>query len=311
MNNLLIKCLKSEKIESGSIYERFHINSLCPGQGLTIGNLIRRILLNDLGGMAITGIKFHQTYHEFSIIPSIREDILEILLNLKGIVFKSSTKDCKFGSLKIKGPAIITANCIELPSDLSIVNPHHYIATIVDSEIIEINFKIEYGVGYKLANRKSSINTNDFIETDAIFMPIHKMNFEVKEIYENSKLRNEDLFLDIWTNGSITPKKSILLASTFIIDLFTKFLKNKFNEKLNKLDIKKENLVLNSRTDIMIEELQLSVRAYNCLKRENINTMGDLLKYSPERLQELKNFGRKSADEVFMTLKNKLGIVLK
>lgn len=311
MSSLLIKCLKSEKIESGSIYERFHINSLYPGQGLTIGNLIRRVLLNDLGGMAITGVKFHKNYNEFSIIPGIREDMLEILLNFKGIIFKSLTKDCKFGSLRIKGPAIITANCIKLPSDLSIINSHHYIATIIESETIEIKFKIEYGIGYKLANRSYSINNNDFLEIDAVFMPIHKVNFEIKEIYKDSHLIKEELFLDIWTNGSVSPKKSLLLVSTFIIDLFTKFLKNKFNENLDKLNYKKENLLVNSRTDITIEELQLSVRAYNCLKRENINTVGDLLKYSSESLQELKNFGKKSADEVYDTLKNQLGIIFK
>jgi DNA-directed RNA polymerase subunit alpha len=142
-------------------------------------------------------------------------------------------------------------------------------------------------------------------------MPIHKMNFEVKEIYKNSKLIKEDLFLDIWTNGSITPKKSILSSSNIIIDLFTKFVKNKFSEKLYESNNKKEKLLLNSRTDITIEELQLSVRAYNCLKRENINTLGDLLKYSPEQLQELKNFGKKSADEVIDTLKNQFGIIFK
>jgi len=144
-----------------------------------------------------------------------------------------------------------------------------------------------------------------------VFMPIHKVNFEIKEIYKDSYLIKEELFLDIWTNGSVSPKKSLLLVSTFIIDLFTKFLKNKFNENLDKLNYKKENLLVNSRTDITIEELQLSVRAYNCLKRENINTVGDLLKYSSESLQELKNFGKKSADEVYDTLKNQLGIIFK
>jgi len=309
MNSLSIKCLKSETIESGSIYERFYFNSLRPGQGLTIGNLIRRVLLNDLGGMSITGIKFSENYNEFSIIPGIREDILEILLNLKGIVFKSLTKDCKFGSLKIKGPKVITANCIKLPVDLNIVNPNHYIATVINSENIEIYFKIEYGIGYKLANRINSINKEDFIEIDAVFMPIQKVNFEIKNIYENSQLIKEELFFDIWTNGSISPKNSLLLASTFIIDLFTKISKNKFNENSNELNFKKENILLNSYVDITIEELQLSVRAYNCLKRENINTVGDLLEYSPERLQELKNFGKKSADEVSSTLKSQFGII--
>jgi len=310
MSSLLIKCLESKTIESGSIYERFHIDSLKPGQALTIGNLIRRVLLNDLGGMSITGIKFSENYHEFSIIPGVREDILEILLNLKGIVFKSLTKDCKFVTLKINGPTIITASCINLPLDLQIINPHHYIATVVDPVSIEIEFKIEYGTGYKLADRTNSITDDEFLEMDATFMPIQKVNFEVKNIYEKSELIQEELFLDIWSNGSIVPKDSLLLASRFIIDLFSSFVKNEFSQELNVIKESEEGKsIVNTHTDVTIEELQLSIRSYNCLKRENINTVGDLLKYSPEKLQELKNFGKKSADEIFNTLKNQFGII--
>merc|ERR1712226_367193 len=139
---------------------------------------------------------------------------------------------------------------------------------------------------------------------DATFMPIQKVNFEVKNIYEKSELIQEELFLDIWSNGSIVPKDSLLLASRFIIDLFSSFVKNEFSQELNVIKESEEGKsIVNTHTDVTIEELQLSIRSYNCLKRENINTVGDLLKYSPEKLQELKNFGKKSADEIFNTLK--------
>jgi DNA-directed RNA polymerase subunit alpha len=250
MNNISIKCLKSEKIESGSCHGQFLINSLKPGQGITIGNQLRRVLLNDLGGVAISAVRIAGISHEFSTIPGVREDILEILLNLKGIVLKSKTQTPQVGRLKIQGPAVVTADLIQLPANVEIVNSNHYIMTISTANILEIEFQFEYGTGYKI-------------------------------------------------------------ASQFTIDLFTLLLENKTSNESNRLESKTNSISIEPYTNIAIEELQLSVRAYNCLKKAQINTIGDLLQYSPEKLQELKNFGRKSADEVFSTLKNKLGIILK
>jgi len=303
--------LKSEKIESGSMYGQFLINSLQPGQGITIGNLLRRVLLSDLGGTTITAVRIAGVRDQFSIIPGVREDILEILLNLKGIVFKSTTTDLSFGRLKIKGPAVISANSIQLPSNLEIVNPNHYIATISTSNILEIEFKFEHGTGYKLAGQTFCDKSEDFLQIDAIFMPIQKVDFKIENVYDNSNCITERLFLDIWTNGSISPEEAVSSASKFIIELFNSIMENKFIKENDKLENNPVINPINPHINIAIEELQLSVRAYNCLKRAQINTIGDLLEYSPEKLQELKNFGRKSADEVFTTLKNKLGIVLK
>ena len=153
MNNISIKCLKSEKIQSGACHGQFLISSLKPGQGITIGNQLRRVLLGDLGGIAISAVRIAGVTHEFSTIPGVREDILEILLNLKGIVFKSKTQEIQFGRLKVQGPTVVTADLIQLPSDLEIINPNHYIATISTSNILEIEFKFEYGTGYKLAEQ--------------------------------------------------------------------------------------------------------------------------------------------------------------
>ena len=311
MNNFYIKCLKSEKIESGSMYGQFVIKSLRPGQGITVGNLLRRVLLNDLGGTTITAVRIAGIRDEFSIIPGVREDILEILLNLKGIVFKSTNSDVSFGRLKVKGPAVITADSIQLPSNIKIVNPNHYIATISTSNVVEIEFKFEYGTGYKLAGQTFCDKSEDFLQIDAIFMPIQKVDFKIENVYDNSNSITERLFLDIWTNGSISPEDAISSVSKFIIEFFNSIMENKFTQHVDKLENSNNLTPINPHINIAIEELQLSVRAYNCLKRAQINTIGDLLEYSPEKLQELKNFGRKSADEVFTTLKNKLGIVLK
>jgi len=311
MNKISIKCLKSEKIQSGACHGQFIINSLQTGQGITIGNQLRRVLLGDLGGIAISAVRIAGITHEFSTIPGVREDILEILLNLKGIIFKSKTKNIQFGRLKIQGPSVITANLIQLPSDLEIVNPNHYIATIATSNILEIEFKFEYGTGYRLASQSFSEEDENYLQLDTIFMPVQKVDFKIENVYDTNNNISEKLLLDIWTNGSISPNYAIDSASQIIIDLFGLLLNNKETNESNQLDPKPQSISIEPYTNIAIEELQLSVRAYNCLKKAQINTVGDLLQYSPEKLQELKNFGRKSADEVFSTLKNKLGIILK
>ena len=311
MNNISIKCLKSEKIQSGACYGQFVVNSLRPGQGITIGNQLRRVLLGDLGGVAISAVRIAGVTHEFSTIPGVREDILEILLNLKGIVLKSDTQTSQFGRLKIQGPSVITADLIQLPPTLEIVNPNHYIATISTSNLLEIEFKFEYGTGYRLASQTFSDESENYLQLDTIFMPVQKVDFKIENVYDTSDNISERLFIDIWTNGSISPNDALESASQIIIDLFTLLINNKNISNNHQLEQQSESISIEPYTNIAIEELQLSVRAYNCLKKAQINTVGDLLQYSPEKLQELKNFGRKSADEVFSTLKNKLGIILR
>jgi DNA-directed RNA polymerase subunit alpha len=311
MNDISIKCLKSEKIQSGACHGQFVINFLRPGQGITIGNHLRRVLLGDLAGVAISAVRIAGITHEFSTIPGVREDILEILLNLKGIVLKSKTKETQFGRLKIQGPSVVTADLIQLPSDLEIVNPNHYIATISTSNILEIEFKFEHGTGYKLSNQAFSDEDENYLQLDTIFMPVQKVDFKIENVYDTANNISERILLDIWTNGSISPIEALEAAAQIIIDLFVLLLNNKTTTEKTPLDLKTKSLSIEPYTNIAIEELQLSVRAYNCLKKAQINTVGDLLQYSPEKLQELKNFGRKSADEVFSTLKNKLGIILK
>jgi DNA-directed RNA polymerase subunit alpha len=310
MNNISIRCLKSEKIQSGACHGQFVINSLKPGQGITIGNQLRRVLLGDLGGIAISAVRIAGVTHEFSTIPGVREDILEILLNLKGVVLRSKIKDVQFGRLKVQGPTVITAELIQLPPEMEIINPNHYIATVSTSNIIEIEFKFEYGTGYRLATQNFSEELNNYLQLDTIFMPVQKVDFKIENVYDIGNNSNERLFLDIWTNGSISPNEALESASRIIIDLFTVLIKNTIRNENNQLEQQSDSISIEPYTNIAIEELQLSVRAYNCLKKAQINTVGDLLQYSPEKLQELKNFGRKSADEVFSTLKNKLGIIL-
>lgn len=310
-NKIFIKCLSSDTLESGACHEQFLINGLNPGQGITIGNQLRRVLLSDLGGVAITAVRIAGISHEFSTIPGVREDILEILLNLKGVVLRGDTRSPQFGRLNIQGPAVVTADLIQLPSNLELINRNHYIMTISTANIIEIEFKFEYGVGYKLATQTFLDEDENYLELDTIFMPVQKVDFKIENVYDYANNVKERLFLDIWTNGSILPNEALKSAAQITIDLFTLLLENKDVNEKNFLPSKTQSINIEPYTNIAIEELQLSVRAYNCLKKAQINMVGDLLKYSPEKLQELKNFGRKSAAEVFSTLKEKLGIILK
>lgn len=313
MTNLCMKCLTSKKKDSGAIYGQFLLDSLSPGQGITIGNVLRRVLLGDLGGTAITAVRIAGTTHEFSTIEGVREDILEIILNLKGLVLKNLDnydKNANFGRLKIQGPTIITANSIELPPGLELVNPNHYIATISTSNILEMEFKFEYGQGYKLLDNTNNEKSLDFLQIDAIFMPIQKVDFKIENLYDINNKNQERLLLDVWTNGSITPKDAIFKSSELIIHIFKGLIENKNNVETSLLNHEISSISSDTHINISIEELQLSVRAYNCLKRAQINSVSDLLKYSPEKLQEIKNFGQKSAEEVYAALKNKLGITL-
>ena len=311
MTNFYFKPLKSEKLQSGVCYGQFLINDLQPGQGITIGNHLRRVLLGDLEGTAISAVRIVGIRHEFATIPGVREDILEILLNLKGIVIKSTTRDIKFGRLKVQGPLVVTADLISLPNGLEIVNKNHYIATISSSINLEIEFKIEHGTGYKLASQMFLDEDKSFLQIDSIFMPVQKVNFKIENVYDNESSITERLFIEIWTNGSIKPIDALKKACQMIITLFTSLIETKNSQEILEPKTTNTSLTVEPYTNIAIEELQLSVRAYNCLKKAKINTVGDLLQYSPEQLQELKNFGRKSADEVFSTLKNKLNIILK
>lgn len=311
INNISVKCLKSDKIESGACHGQFLINSLRSGQGITIGNQLRRVLLNDLGGVAITAIRIAGVSHEFSTIPGVREDILEILLNLKGVVLSSNIESPQFGRLKIQGPIVVTADLIQLPSNLELVNPNHYLMTISTANVIEIEFKFEYGVGYKLTSQTFLEEDENYLQLDSVFMPVQKVDFKIENVYDNENNITERLFLDIWTNGSISPNEALKSAARVTIDLFSSLIKEKQVTEIDKLKPEIQSISIEPYTNIAIEELQLSVRAYNCLKKAQINTVGDLLQYSPEKLQELKNFGRKSSIEVFSTLKNKLGIILK
>nr|BBC77670.1 RNA polymerase alpha subunit [Nitzschia sp. NIES-3576] len=302
MKNIFIEHLYSKKNKYGITYGSFLIKGLEINQGITIGNYFRRVLLNDIDGIAISGIRFSDITHEFSIIPGVREDILEILLNVKGIILKGNVIKNQVGRLKVQGPAIITAGSIILPKNIKIINPNHYIMTLSTSSYIEIEFLIESGTGYKLSSQTFSEIEKDFLQLDAVFMPVQKVNFNV-EIDSNNK---EKLYIDIWTNGSISPVKAFLLATEISLNTFSAFNK-KLSKTKEEIPLKRE---IAQYDEMGLEKLDLSVRIYNCLKRANINTIGLLLKCSKKNLLNIRSFGEKSFEKVSEKLYNKLGITL-
>nr|YP_010336572.1 RNA polymerase alpha subunit [Rhodospora sordida]UNJ14978.1 RNA polymerase alpha subunit [Rhodospora sordida] len=305
MSLLQIECLESRIDKPREHYGQFAISPLNSSQALTIGNALRRTLLSDLEGTAIVAARIAGVNHEFSTIPGVREDVLEILLNLKSVIFRTQMKEPQVGRIRVQGPGVVTAGLLELPPGVELVDPRQYIATICNNSIFELEFRLETNIGYKIINRGIDHMASDFLQIDSRFMPVKKVNFSIQEVQFDILKDKETLFLEIWTNGSITPQDAISKAA----DLLSRF----FNS-LKNLDFKYQIEEFNSEEQVVaqvsIEELQLSVRAYNCLKRAQVHSVADLLNYSYEELLEIKNFGQKSAEEVVDALSKRYGIRL-
>ncbi len=231
-----LNCIETYINKEKNYYGSFIIEPLEIGQGITVGNALRRTLLSDLTGFAITGVRINDLKHEFGLVEGLREDILEILLNLKEIIFKSSfstnqnKQDLKFkGYLKIKGPIVVNAGMFNLPKDcLSIINPHQYICTILDDSELYLEIEIERGKGYRLSeeNRKNKIEKKvagikpSTLFIDSIFMPVKNVNYKIKLINDSKGNIKESLNIEILTNGSVTPKRSIQEALKVLMKLF-------------------------------------------------------------------------------------------
>ena len=305
MHNFDITCVESRIHGPRDYYSKFIIGPLEKGQGTTLGNAIRRTLLSDLEGSAIVAVRIAGVSHEFSTIPGVREDVLEILLNLKEIVFKTDTKQPMVGRLSVQGPTIVTAGNFNLPSEVEVMDNNQYIATICGNNTLEMEFRIETNKGYQLIEKGNDEPSIDFLQVDAVFMPVRKVSYKVEDCRQNNEVMHDELTLEIWTNGSITPHEAISEGSEILTNLFSPLKDISFKSKEN--DDKSSDTKINQ---ILIEELQLSVRAYNCLKRAQIHSVADLLDYSQEDLIEIKNFGQKSAEEVIDALQKRLGINL-
>ncbi|MBO3460552.1 DNA-directed RNA polymerase subunit alpha [Aetokthonos hydrillicola Thurmond2011] len=306
MAQFQIECVESNTEENRTQYSKFILEPLERGQGTTVGNALRRILLSNLEGTAVTAVRIAGVTHEFATVPGVREDVLEILMRMKEIVLKNYSSQPQIGRLLVTGPAVVNASHFDLPSEVEIIDPTQYIATLSEGAKLEMEFRIERGKGYRTVERgREEATSLDFLQIDSVFMPVRKVNYSVEEARGDTGMQKDRLLLEIWTNGSVTPQEALSSAAAILVDLF-----NPLKDiSLEPTDIGSD-IPDDPTAQIPIEELQLSVRAYNCLKRAQVNSVADLLDYTQEDLLEIKNFGQKSAEEVVEALQRRLGITL-
>ena len=285
------------KLEATANYGKFDIEPLEPGFGTTLGNTLRRVLLSSLWGAAVTSIQIDGVAHEFTAIPHVKEDVTEVILNLKRLCLKSFTEDPITLLLDVKGPAEVKASHIQATSDVEIVNPDLYICTLAAKGHLRMELNVERGKGYVPAERnKREGQPIGVIPIDAIFTPVEKANFTVEKTRVGQSTDFDRLIIEVWTDGTMSPEEAVSHAA----ELFTKHLDLfvHFGESIQKPGADIEKTGQNRLMDTPIEELDLSVRAFNCLKANEIQTVGQLLQKKEEELLALRNFGRKSLDEI-------------
>ena len=299
------------KIDENKDYGKFVIEPLERGYGTTLGNSLRRVLLASLPGAAVTSINIEGVLHEFDTVPGVREDVMQIILNIKGIAVKSYVKDEKIIELDVQGPAEITAGDILTDSDIEIVNPDHYLFTIGEGSSLKATMTVNSGRGYVPADENKKDNAPvGTLAVDSIYTPVTKVNYQVEPARVGSNDGFDKLTLEILTNGTIIPEDALGLSARILtehLDLFTNLTEiAKSAEVMKEADIESDDRIL-ERT---IEELDLSVRSYNCLKRAGINTVHDLTEKSEAEMMKVRNLGRKSLEEVKLKLID-LGLGLK
>ncbi|HHG8002918.1 TPA: DNA-directed RNA polymerase subunit alpha [Streptococcus pneumoniae] len=299
------------KIDENKDYGKFVIEPLERGYGTTLGNSLRRVLLASLPGAAVTSINIDGVLHEFDTVPGVREDVMQIILNIKGIAVKSYVEDEKIIELDVEGPAEVTAGDILTDSDIEIVNPDHYLFTIGEGSSLKATMIVNSGRGYVPADENKKDNAPvGTLAVDSIYIPVTKVNYQVEPARVGSNDGFDKLTLEILTNGTIIPEDALGLSARILtehLDLFTNLTElAKSTEVMKEADTESDDRIL----DRTIEELDLSVRSYNCLKRAGINTVHDLTEKSEAEMMKVRNLGRKSLEEVKLKLID-LGLGLK
>ena len=299
------------KIDENKDYGKFVIEPLERGYGTTLGNSLRRVLLASLPGAAVTSINIDGVLHEFDTVPGVREDVMQIILNIKGIAVKSYVEDEKIIELDVEGPAEVTAGDILTDSDIEIVNPDHYLFTIGEGSSLKATMTVNSGRGYVPADENKKDNAPvGTLAVDSIYTPVTKVNYQVEPARVGSNDGFDKLTLEILTNGTIIPEDALGLSARILtehLDLFTNLTEiAKSTEVMKEADTESDDRIL----DRTIEELDLSVRSYNCLKRAGINTVHDLTEKTEPEMMKVRNLGRKSLEEVKVKLAD-LGLGLK
>lgn len=299
------------KIDETKDYGRFVIEPLERGYGTTLGNSLRRVLLSSLPGAAVTAVKIDGVLHEYDTVPGVREDVMQIILNIKGLAVKSHTQEEKTMELDITGPAQVTAGDILTDSDIEIVNPDHYLFTIAEGASFKAVLTVNSKRGYVPAeNNKKDNAPVGTLAVDSIYTPVKKVNYQVEPARVGSNDQFDKLTIEIETNGTLIPEDALGLSARVLMDHLNLF--TDLTEIAKNVDVMKEPEQESTEQvlDRTIEELDLSVRSYNCLKRAGINTVQDLTEKSEAEMMKVRNLGKKSLDEVKVKL-TELGLGLK
>ncbi|WP_367356302.1 DNA-directed RNA polymerase subunit alpha [Mesotoga sp.] len=326
--------IEEEREDENSYFTRFILSPMERGYATTIGNSLRRVLLSSIPSMAITRLKVPGKYHEYDVIDGVKEDILEIILNFKKVQLKPALEfsDAVKLTLEKAGPGVITAGNIKTPTGVEVVNPSQYIATLNSDSVVYIELFAEIGRGFVPVSEMEIEHDVEMIYIDGIFSPVMKVNFQTENVRVGKRTDYDKLVLDVWTKKSITPSDALMRATDILMRHF-EVVSNGLGQpslgltgstiepeedetvveetEVSKKSPQAEEQDSNSLAAKKVEELDLSVRSLNCLKRDKINTIGDLLDKSEADLLKIRNFGEKSMLEVVKKMREKFNIVLK
>ena len=294
-------------------YGKFVIEPLERGYGITLGNSLRRIMLSSLPGTAVSHVKIKGVLHEFSSIPGVKEDVTEIIMNIKNVVIKnnSDTFEPKQAYIDVVGERVVKAGDIKVDGDIEIVNPDLVIANLSGPDAkLEMELTIVNGRGYvSLDKNKEADAPIDVIAIDSIFTPVERVNLTVQNTRVGQVTDYDKLTLDVYTNGALAPDEAVSLAANLLVEHLKLFVDLSENARLVDVMVESTTDEKEKVLEMNIDELELSVRSYNCLKRAGINTVQELINQTPEDMMKVRNLGRKSLDEVLAKLKE-LGLSL-
>lgn len=294
-----------EEMSEDGTYGKFVVEPLERGFGTTLGNSLRRVLLSSLPGVAVRAIRIDGVVHEFSTIPGIKEDVTEIVLNIKELIAKLHCDGEKTVAIAAEGPCEVTAGSIKCDSEVEILNPELHIATLGEGAKLYMELVLNKGRGY-ISSERNKQNAIEIvvgeIAVDSIYTPVLKVNFNVESTRVGQSIDYDKLTLEVWTNGVINAQESVSLAAKVLTDHLNLFVNLSDTGKSTEIMVEKDEGGQEKILEMTIEELDLSVRSFNCLKRAGINTVEDLINKSEEDMMKVRNLGRKSLEEVVWKL---------
>ncbi len=298
------------KVEETDNYGKFVVEPLERGYGTTLGNSLRRVLIASLPGAAITSMQIDGVLHEFSTVEGVTEDVTQIILNLKKVSLKLDSEDQKNLELDVKGPAEVTASDIQGDNEVTILNPDLHIATVADGAELHIKLTADKGRGYLSANDNKA-RMDDLaigvLPIDSIYTPIERVNYTVENARVGQRNDYDKLTLDVWTDGSLTPTEAVSLGAKILTEHLAMFVDLTETAQNAQVMVEKEETHKEKMLEMTIEELDLSVRSYNCLKRADINTVKELTDRTVSDMMKVRNLGQKSLEEIKLKL-NDLGV---